>query len=107
MECVAELHAEARSEGDKQKRRNFGQQVYNLQNLGSESSLLIAMISAGLSFQLVLSAALIGGGLCRAAMAAEAERVRRLPAVSVWAGTLRRRRAKKRLSGLPWSNTHI
>ena len=94
MECVAELHAEARAEGEKQKRRNFGQQVYNLlQNLGSESSLLF---TAGLSFQLVLSAALIGGGLCRAATAAEAERVRRLPAVNVWAGTLRRRRAKKR-----------
>ena len=40
MECVAELHAEACAEGEKQKRRNFGQQVYNLlQNLGSESSL--------------------------------------------------------------------
>jgi hypothetical protein len=97
MECVAELHAEARAEGEKQKRRNFGQQIYNLlQNLGSESSLLFTMISAGLSHQLVLSAALIGGGLCRAATAAEAERVRRLPAVSVLAGTLRRRRAKKR-----------
>ena len=93
MECVAELHAEACAEGEKQKRRNFGQQVYNLlQNLGSESSLLITMISAGLSFQLVLSAALIGGGLCRAATAAEA----RLPAVSVWAGTLRRRAKKRR-----------